>query len=67
MGAGHNSVICNDGNLTFPNARYVMWKKEWDFWTSGEATQAYDKHVAEVLVAVAQKNLPPIKGRLDRD
>src|SRR5690606_34692346 len=22
-----------DGKPAFPNARYVMWKGEWDFWT----------------------------------
>jgi glyoxylase-like metal-dependent hydrolase (beta-lactamase superfamily II) len=57
--------VDDDGNLTFPNANYVMWKREWDFWTSGEAAQAYNKHVSEVLLAFAQKNLPPIEERLD--
>jgi len=57
--------VDDDGNLTFPNAHYVMCKREWDFWTSGEAAQAYNKHVSEVLLAYAQKNLPPIEERLD--
>ena len=29
--------IDSEGKLTFPKARYVMWKREWDFWMSGEA------------------------------
>ena len=57
--------VDDDGNLTFPNAHYVMCKREWDFWTSGEAAQVYNKHVSEVLLAFAQKNLPPIEERLD--
>jgi glyoxylase-like metal-dependent hydrolase (beta-lactamase superfamily II) len=56
--------IDNEGRLTFPNARYVMWKEEWDFWTSGQAEQKYDEHAKEVLLAVAQRNLPPLRERL---
>ena len=55
----------NDGMLTFPNARYVMWKEEWDFWTSEQAEQNYDEHVREVLLTIARKNLPPIQDHLD--
>ena len=54
-----------EGKLAFPNARYVMWKDEWDFWTSGEAEVKLDEHVREVLLSVARKNLPPIQERLD--
>ena len=57
--------VDNEGKQNFPNARYVMWKEEWDFWTSGQAKQKYDEHVGEVLLAVAQKNLPPIRESLD--
>jgi glyoxylase-like metal-dependent hydrolase (beta-lactamase superfamily II) len=56
--------IDSEGKLTFPNARYVMWKGEWDFWTSGEAALKLDEH-AKILLAVAQRNLPPIRNRLD--
>ena len=54
-----------DGKPAFPNARYVMWKEEWDFWTSGQAEQKLDEHVREVLLGFARRNLPPIQGRLD--
>jgi glyoxylase-like metal-dependent hydrolase (beta-lactamase superfamily II) len=27
-------LMTENGNLSFPNARYSMWKGEWDFWTS---------------------------------
>jgi glyoxylase-like metal-dependent hydrolase (beta-lactamase superfamily II) len=42
-----------------------MWKDEWDFWTSKEAEDKLDKHVREVLLGVARKNLSLIRGRLD--
>lgn len=54
-----------EGKPSFPNARYVIWEKEWDFWTSGEAEARLDEHVRAVLLGFAQKNLPPIKDRLD--
>jgi glyoxylase-like metal-dependent hydrolase (beta-lactamase superfamily II) len=56
--------IDSEGNLTFPNARYVMWKGEWDFWTSEEAALKLDEH-AKMMLAFAQRNLPPIRDRLD--
>jgi glyoxylase-like metal-dependent hydrolase (beta-lactamase superfamily II) len=54
-----------EGKLTFPNARYVMWKDEWDFWTSEQAEAKLDAHVREVLVGFARKNLPPIQHQLN--
>jgi len=54
-----------DGRPAFPNARYVMWKDEWDFWTSEQAERKLDEHVKEVLMGFARKNLPPIRDRLD--
>ncbi len=53
-----------EGKLTFPNARYFMWKGEWDFWNSEEAVLRLDEHVREILVGYARKNLPPIQDRL---
>lgn len=54
-----------EGKLAFPNARYALWKNEWDFWTSEEAEVKLDEHVREVLLSIARKNLPPIQDRLD--
>jgi len=54
-----------EGKPVFPNARYVMWKDEWDFWNSEEATLKLEEHVREVLLGYAHKNLPPIQGQLD--
>jgi glyoxylase-like metal-dependent hydrolase (beta-lactamase superfamily II) len=54
----------SEGKLTFPNARYFMWKGEWDFWNSQDALSKLDEHAREILVPYARKNLPPIKDRL---
>lgn len=55
----------SEGRPTFPKARYVMWKDEWDFWTSGQAEAKLDEHVREVLLKFARKNLPPIQDQLE--
>jgi len=52
------------GELVFRNARYIMWKDEWDFWNSEEATLKLEEHVRGVLLGYANKNLPPIQGQL---
>ena len=60
---GGNTV--DGGGPAFPNARFVMWKDEWDFWTSERAELELDEHVREVLLKFARKNLPPIQSQLD--
>jgi glyoxylase-like metal-dependent hydrolase (beta-lactamase superfamily II) len=55
----------SEGKLAFPNATYVMWKDEWDFWNSEEAALKLEEHVREVLLGYACKNLPPIRGQLN--
>lgn len=54
-----------EGKLAFPNARFVMWQNEWDFWRSDLAELKVDEHVKGLLLMFARKNLPPIKGQLD--
>ena len=54
-----------EGKPAFPNARHIIWKDEWDFWTSEQAEQRLDEHLREVLVKFARDNLPPIQGQVD--
>jgi len=54
-----------EGKLAFPNARYVLWRGEWDFWTTEQAEQRLDEYVREVLLRCARENLPPIQGKVD--
>lgn len=58
-------ITDSEGRLAFPNARYVMWKDEWDFWTSGRAERELDEHVREVMMNSARKNFPLIQDQLD--
>jgi glyoxylase-like metal-dependent hydrolase (beta-lactamase superfamily II) len=53
-----------EGKPTFPKARYVMWKEEWNFWTSEQAESKLGEH-GVMLLAFARKNLPPIEPQLD--
>ena len=53
-------ITMEDGELAFPNARFLMSKVEWDFWTLGEAEATLDGKMKEVLLSVTRKNLPPI-------
>ena len=59
--------IDSKGEPAFPNARYVMWKDEWDFWTS-EPTLAelkLDEYIKDILITSASNNLPPIQDQLE--
>ena len=55
------------GKLVFPNARYVMSRDEWTFWTSDPdlAQLKAEEEMKQFMLAFARKNLPPLKGRLD--
>ncbi len=56
-----------EGRPAFPNARYVMWKDEWEFWTSEPdlARLEVGEDLRQFILMLARKNLPPIKGQLD--
>jgi glyoxylase-like metal-dependent hydrolase (beta-lactamase superfamily II) len=60
-------VLDTSGEPAFPNARNVMSKTEWDFWTSDPDLRStrMDDHVKDLLVMCARKNLPPLKGRVE--
>jgi len=57
----------SEGKLAFPNARYIMWKNEWDFWISEPnlAELKIDEHIKKLLVMFALKNLKPIQDQLE--
>jgi glyoxylase-like metal-dependent hydrolase (beta-lactamase superfamily II) len=54
----------SEGGSAFPDARFVMWKDEWDFWNSEEAELKLE-HGKEVLLGFARGNLPPIRDQID--
>ena len=55
------------GQPAFPNARYVMFRKEWDFWMSSPslAELPVDESFKRGMLASAQKNLPGVQAQLD--
>ena len=56
-----------EGKPVFPNARYVMWKDEWEFWMSEPdlAQLEVEEELKQIMHMLARKNLPPIQGQLD--
>jgi glyoxylase-like metal-dependent hydrolase (beta-lactamase superfamily II) len=68
---GHSDHVggnLNDaGQPAFPNARYVMLRKEWDFWMSNPslAELPVDEGFKKGMLASAQKNLPGVQAQLD--
>ena len=57
--------VVSEGKPAFPNARFVIWKEEWDFWISDLAELKVEEHLKELLLTTARKNLPPIQDQLD--
>ncbi len=57
----------SNGNLAFPNARYVMSRDEWNFWTLQPDLSSLkcDDHLKHLMLQYAADMLPPIRHRLD--
>lgn len=53
-------TLDNGGELVFANARYVVPREEWEFWTAGTAAQL----VPAPMVNIARRNLEPMRDRL---
>jgi glyoxylase-like metal-dependent hydrolase (beta-lactamase superfamily II) len=54
-----------NGKPAFPNARYIMCRKEWEFWTSGPLLSQIDERFRHTMLDTVQKNLIPIKDRFE--
>jgi glyoxylase-like metal-dependent hydrolase (beta-lactamase superfamily II) len=55
-----NGLVDADGNLTFPNADYVMQRDEWNHWMDADRLAAMD----EARAANLRAKLGPIEPRL---
>ena len=54
------------GNLLCPNARWVMWHKEWEFWTQDPDLSALrDDRFEAMMLKAAHTRLPPIEPFID--
>jgi glyoxylase-like metal-dependent hydrolase (beta-lactamase superfamily II) len=56
-----------EGALAFPNARFVMGRTEWEYWTAEPslAELQLDDEVKGLLRQWARSNLPPLQDRID--
>ena len=54
-------TLDDEGKPVYVNARYFMWKNEWDFWFS---ETAFAK-APESFVRLARENLEPIQDRMN--
>jgi len=59
--------VSDAGRPTFENARYVLWKDEWDFWIDGPDLSALTMPdtVKEALINAAQEKLPLLESQVD--
>jgi glyoxylase-like metal-dependent hydrolase (beta-lactamase superfamily II) len=57
----------SNGNLAFRNARYVMSRDEWNFWTDAPDLSSLqcDDHIKQLLLQCAADMLPPVQRRVD--
>jgi glyoxylase-like metal-dependent hydrolase (beta-lactamase superfamily II) len=60
-------VLDGSGQPAFPDAQYFMSRTEWDFWNDPSVLHdvAMDEHMKQMLVSCAQRNLLPLKGRIE--
>lgn len=54
--------VDSEGNVVFKQARYVMHRAEWDYWTA-ESTLAQPEH--EWMVPVVNENVIPLRDQFD--
>jgi glyoxylase-like metal-dependent hydrolase (beta-lactamase superfamily II) len=61
------AVLDVNGKPAFANARYVMSRAEFEFWTRDPDLHgaAIDNQMKQMLVSVAKKNLIPLKEQMD--
>jgi len=61
-------AINAEGRPAFPNARYVMWKAEWDFWTAKEVdlgALALPEEIKDLLRSTAHRCLRPLEKQIE--
>jgi glyoxylase-like metal-dependent hydrolase (beta-lactamase superfamily II) len=60
-------IIDAGGRPAFPNARYMMWREEWDFWTSEpDSTESgRAEQLKQRMGAWPRDTLPSIRGQLE--
>ena len=56
-----------DGKPAFPNARYVILRKEWDFWMSSPGLEEWsiDESMKKSVLAFTERNLSGVEACID--
>lgn len=58
-----------EGRPAFPNARYVMFKDEWEFWTAEhvdlDAMEVPEEIKAALILGTVRRCLPPLKPQIE--
>lgn len=58
-------ILDKEGKLAFPNAQFVLWRKEWDFWRNDPDLSGFKvPQLVQHLIDCANKGLPAIKDRV---
>jgi glyoxylase-like metal-dependent hydrolase (beta-lactamase superfamily II) len=55
----------NSGSLVFPNARYFLCRKEWEFWVNESNYKTLPEQVRQNSISAVQKNILPLKKILN--
>jgi glyoxylase-like metal-dependent hydrolase (beta-lactamase superfamily II) len=60
-------AITGDGRPAFPNARYVLGRKEWEFWTHHPSLDEWrcDEAIKKMALALAERVLSCLQPQLD--
>jgi len=62
-------AIDGEGKPAFPNARYLLWKDEWEFWTSENpdlsAMRVPEELKNGLILATARRCLPPLRKQIE--
>lgn len=58
--------VDEEGNPICPNARWIIWRKEWDFWTQDPVlSDLRDARFEAMMLKAARTRLPPIEPLLE--
>jgi glyoxylase-like metal-dependent hydrolase (beta-lactamase superfamily II) len=58
-------TIDSSGRPAYPNARYVLWRREWDFWTHApDLSSLRNDRFSAMMLDTAARYLPPIKEQV---
>jgi glyoxylase-like metal-dependent hydrolase (beta-lactamase superfamily II) len=55
----------NEGRSVFPNARYLLYKKEWEYWMSNPDLSKFNQKIQKDCVETIQKRVLPVRSQID--